>query len=99
MQAIVQITYDVFIKGIETPINLSKKWWDELIKSLKHKDCPPFLEIWEDLYNRFEISSVRLHKDEISPERQQALREHEEIMRLMQEKEREEQESWEDLPF
>jgi len=50
--------YEVYIKGMENPILISHDWWNALKLSLQNNDCPPFVQINNWLYNRFEIAKV-----------------------------------------
>lgn len=49
--------YKVVIKNID-PIEVSNEWGITLIRILQDKDCPPFVLINGNLYNRFEILRV-----------------------------------------
>ena len=50
--------YEVYIKGVEEPILISHEWGERLKFSLQSTDCPPFVQINNGLYNRFEISKI-----------------------------------------
>lgn len=50
--------FQVFIKGIDDPIEITQENGENLWKVLAHKDCPPFVQINGWFYNRFEIARV-----------------------------------------
>jgi len=74
--------FEVFIKGIEEPMELSWEDWAKLWIALAHKDCPPFVNIKWGYYNRFEIARVIPHEENISKERAEALAEYKRILSL-----------------
>lgn len=57
--------FQVFIKGVEQPIEISQEWWELLQKTLEWKDCPPFVRINGGSYNRFEIARVVPYEEHI----------------------------------
>lgn len=65
--------YDVFIERVEKPIRVSGQGGEILKKMLSSPNCPSFVPIGENLYNKFNIERVELHEEEITPERQKAL--------------------------
>jgi len=65
--------YQVFIKWIEEPVEISWKNWELLGKTLLQKDCPPFVHIDWWFYNRYEIARVVPYEEKISPARAAAL--------------------------
>ena len=68
--------YNVFLKWLDESMKVSWEWWEILMRILEDKDCPPFVKINSNLYNRFEILRVELHEETMSPERASALAEH-----------------------
>jgi len=75
--------YQVFLKWIEEPLEISNEWGEILLKILEDRDCPPFVPIKGWLYNRFEISRVVPYEENISKERAEALAEHKRIQALI----------------
>lgn len=57
--------FQVFIKGIDDPIEITQENGENLWKVLAHKDCPPFVQINWGFYNRFEIARVVPYEEHI----------------------------------
>lgn len=56
--------YQVYIKWEEIPIEVSWEWW-ELIKNDLLSQWSWFIDIKGNLYNRFNIDKVLIHKQEL----------------------------------
>lgn len=78
--------FQVFIKWIDDPIEITQENWENLWKVLAHKDCPPFVQINWWYYNRFEIARVVPYEEHISKERAEALAEHARIQAIINKK-------------
>lgn len=78
--------FEVYIKGIEQPIEISQEWGELLQKTLEWKDCPAFVRINGGSYNRFEIARVVPYEEHISKERAEALAEHARIQAIINNK-------------
>ena len=78
--------FEVYIKWIEQPIEISQEWGELLQKTLEWKDCPPFVRINGGSYNRFEIARVVPYEEHISKERAEALAEHARIQAIINKK-------------
>ncbi len=78
--------FEVYIKGVEDPIEISQESGESLWKVLAHKDCPPFVQINGGYYNRFEIARVVPYEEYISKEKQEALIEHARIQSIINSK-------------
>ena len=78
--------FEVYIKGVEKPIEISQEWWELLQKTLEWKDCPSFVRINWASYNRFEIARVVPYEEYISKEKQEALIEHARIQSIINSK-------------
>lgn len=78
--------FQVFIKWIEEPIDVSQEGGEILQKIIEDKDCPPFVRINWGSYNRFEIARVVPYEEHISKEKAEALAEHKRIQAIINEK-------------
>lgn len=78
--------YEVFLKWVEKPLELSNEWGAILLKILEDRDCPPFVPIQWGIYNRFEILRVVPYEEHISKERAEALAEHARIQAIINNK-------------
>ena len=78
--------FEVYIKGIEQPIEVSQEGGETLQKILEGKDCPSFVRINGGSYNRFEIARVVPYEEHISKERAEALAEHARIQAIINNK-------------
>ena len=58
--------FEVYIKGVDAPIEISHDSGENLWKILWNKDCPPFVKINWSYYNRFEIARIELYEEHIS---------------------------------
>lgn len=78
--------YEVFIDWEEDPIQISHEWWETLKAMLRDKDCPYFIPIGKDLYNRFKIGKVKEFEEKYSEDQISAIREHEEFISKLKSK-------------
>lgn len=78
--------FEVYIKGVEKPIEISPESGENLGKVLAHKDCPPFVKIDWGYYNRFEIARVVPYEEHISPQKAEAMAEHTRIQAIINSK-------------
>lgn len=71
--------YEVFLKWVEKPVEISGTWWEILQKILEDKNCPPFVKIHEHTFNIYEITRIVPHEEHMSPEKANAIKKLKEV--------------------